>query len=558
MFERGVTEPGRIGASTGPFSAAQELTPVIALHSASLRDGRRLQEITVSVDRFPVSLPGIRRRLLDIPVATEAQRYYTKGPEGQKRIDLQLPEITATLDHVEASIARFTVVPGESHQKLMRDKGLQTSEEVRDFLLGDTTGVHYNRAGDIALPYPYMASNDGYFAGQLYYWDSADHIKMMLADPQPSDDRMALAKGTIEDFAYLFDLLQHIPNASNKKVESRSQPPLLTTMVMDIYAAMVRRDGKATPESKKWLQEKMEFAKREYWEVWNTPQDNADSSEPVIPHNHTVSGTMLRTYGDTDVGYHPIAECESGEDMTPRFEGRAHDFFAVDLNAKLALYEKHFEKEAALRGDNEEVAFWKDRRERRVQEMMDTMWDEETGWMYDYDHKNKRRSPVPALAGFFAVTAGILPPDKVDRMTEKLPEFIQPYGVTLTPKEYPEEPELGRQWAYPNDFANRKRQVVEGLVAYGKFDEAIEIMERSIIGYAEFYKRYGTLPEKINAVTGGYGDGAKYPKQQGFGWTNAAFLEFTKLLPIVYEARDRQKQQDIQAVSGPIEVFVQH
>src|SRR4051812_23817325 len=108
----------------------------------------------------------------------------------------------------------------------------------------------------IGLPKPYLvpASEEGhdFDFDELYYWDSYFMVQGMLSDPH----RKEFVLGILEDLLSLYTRFKIIPNASRTYLMGRSQPPLLSTFILDIYNAY--------DMDKKWLAKCMEIAKDEY------------------------------------------------------------------------------------------------------------------------------------------------------------------------------------------------------------------------------------------------------------------------------------------------------
>src|SRR5580700_1594662 len=65
---------------------------------------------------------------------------------------------------------------------------------------------------------------------ELYYWDSYFMVQGML-----DKDHKELVVGMLEDLFSLFERFKIIPNASRRYLAGRSQPPFLTTYILDVY-----------------------------------------------------------------------------------------------------------------------------------------------------------------------------------------------------------------------------------------------------------------------------------------------------------------------------------
>ena len=47
--------------------------------------------------------------------------------------------------------------------------------------------------------------------------------------------------------------------------------------------------------------------------------------------------------------------------------------------------------------------------------MLELMWDDQAGFFFDYDVRDKRMNPHPSLAGFYPLWAGLATPEQAER-----------------------------------------------------------------------------------------------------------------------------------------------
>ncbi len=152
----------------------------------------------------------------------------------------------------------------------------------------------------IGVPEPYLvpAFEHGheFDFNELYYWDSYFMVQGML-----DAEHQALVTGILEDLFSLFRRFGIIPNASRTYLTGRSQPPLLTSFIWDVYQTYKSR-RKVVPKQP-WP-----LAEQEYRGVWMGTQKT---------NNRQVYRGLSRYYS---INYlNDLAETESGWDMTPRF-----------------------------------------------------------------------------------------------------------------------------------------------------------------------------------------------------------------------------------------------
>ena len=348
---------------------------------------------------------------------------------------------------------------------------------------------------------------------------------------------------------YLFDIYDIIPNFNAPASMGRSQPPFLSSMIIDTYLSPLnplnphktitgirRRWYERT--NKSWLKIAIEAAKREYETVW---------IDKAGEYNHSVKEYTLSRYGDRDVGYAHSSELESGWDLTSRYYNQCDHFLPIDLNTYLYKYEKDFSKAALILGDRHEAEYWTDQALERQIEINKYMWDEEKGFFFDYSYYFKERSNFYSLGSFTPLWGEYATEEQAKHMVKHLDKFETPYGLTITAKEsLPQPIDLSKiqkqyhpaieeiiepkQWDYPNIWSPLEYLTVIGLLKYGYITEARRIMENSVKTHAALYREYKTFFEKINGETGKPSTGYKYAMQEGFGWTNAAFYRYIQIL----------------------------
>jgi alpha,alpha-trehalase len=378
----------------------------------------------------------------------------------------------------------------------------------------------------VPLPKPYLTPNDKKFK-YAFYWDTFFMFRGLLGTK-----RVQIMKDMIANFIYLFKKYGIIPNFNSYAATGRSQPPFLSTMIFDIYE--ITKDDK-------WLESQMQYAKLEYMDVWY------DKNKA---YNHTVTGFNLSKYGDRDVGYAHTAELESGWDFTSRFYNRCGDFLPIDLNSYLYKYERDFLRISQMFGYKKEIDFWEEQSKKRKEEMYKYCWSQKDNFFFDYDFVNKKKSAFYSLAGFAPLWAGVVKPSDAEKMVSNLSKFECDYGLMITSSDSlapnvlsSNVPETYRwaiesllkpkQWDYPNIWTPIEYLTVVGLLRYGFVDDAVRIMKKSLKAHARVFRKYHVFYEKIDGSTGDKAKSHHYETQEGFGWTNAVFYRYVKLLETI-------------------------
>lgn len=360
----------------------------------------------------------------------------------------------------------------------------------------------------IGLPRPYFVPSarnaSGFAFEEIYYWDTYFIAQGLVGTPM-----QFAVRGLAEDLMALMRRFEIVPNSGRMYHVSRSQPPFLSTLVLDVYRI---------ERNKRWLAEAMTIVKQEYRTVW------MGASHP----NWRQVFHGLSRYYDINV-LDDLAEAESGWDMTTRFNREALSYIPVDLNALLYKYERDFEYAAKLLGDHEEAVEWDKRSLARRAMMHKYLWDDERGMYFDYNYMTGRPGTVYSLAVFFPMWAGLDDDRRAHKVMKNLQLFECEGGLATTAREPNVQLSLPTQWAYPNGWAPLIMIAVQAMERYGYRAEAERVARKWIRTNLEWFEDHGEFLEKYNVVQPDQPpvEGV-YPSQSGFGWTNAVFMNLCR------------------------------
>jgi alpha,alpha-trehalase len=343
---------------------------------------------------------------------------------------------------------------------------------------------------------------------ELYYWDSYFMVQGML-----DQDHKELVIGVLENLLYTFERFKVIPNASRTYLMGRSQPPFLSTFILDVYQTY--------GVDKKWLKRAIKLAQAEYHTVW---------MGHTKPNVRLVYEGLSRYY---DVNYlNDLAEAESGWDYTPRFNHKALNYLPVDLNSLLYKYERDFAYVERILENEAEAKKWEQAAQKRKVTMNKLMWSELRGLYYDYNYVKEHRGSVSSLAAYYPMWAGLVDEKQAVRLVNSLKKFEHRGGLTTT-----DAPQVGdlvpgampAQWAYPNGWAPLHYIAVKGLQRYGYHEEARKIALKWLKTNLDWFNKHHVFLEKYNVAQPGKPPAkGVYPSQTGFGWTNAVFERFCR------------------------------
>jgi alpha,alpha-trehalase len=449
--------------------------------------------------------------------------------------------------------------------------------------------------GLLFLPNSYVVPGGRF--NEMYGWDSYFIILGLVRDR-----RIDLARGMVENFFFEIEHYGTVLNANRTYYLTRSQPPFLTSMIMEVYNA----EKASGHEDKKWLDRAYGFAARDY-EMWTREPhlagatglsryyDFGSGPAPESLQDETglrrkVTGYFLlhpelaRTYMVVKDSTQPpqdaagpdynVQVCdaaktmarpgcdaagtiqlsadyykgdrsmrESAFDISFRFGpygAATHHFEPVCLNSLLYKTEKDLEAISQLLGKTAEAGQWKQRAEERKQQIDKYLWNDKRGMFFDYDLRTGAKSTYEYVTTFYPLWAGLASPQQAQAVAQNVKIFEQPGGLATSSND------TGMQWDYPYGWAPLQSLAVEGLRRYGYTADADRISYEFLSTVAENFRREGTIREKYDVVTRSseaHVSAGYQANVVGFGWTNGVFLELLQELP--KEIVDRlAKEQD--------------
>jgi alpha,alpha-trehalase len=402
--------------------------------------------------------------------------------------------------------------------------------------------------GLLYLPEPYVVPGGRF--NEMYGWDSYFIVLGLLRDGQ-----VERARQQTDDFLYEVERYGKVLNANRTYYLSRSQPPLLSRMVRDVYAATHDRAWLA--RGRRALEATHQF--------WTSPPhlagdtglsryfDTGTGPAPEVVHaerdaqglthydrvrayyrTHPVDAYDVTAYYDRArdaltplfyVGDRSMRE--SGFDPSDRFGPFGADvihYAPVCLNVLLSVLERDLAAIARELGDAPAAGAWDRRADARDGRILALLWDERAGLFFDWNFQTGVRRRYPFATTFWPLWAGVATPAQAERVRANLPLFLRPGGVRTSDRV------TGNQWDAPFGWAPLQLFAVEGLQRYGFASEAAQIERAFLTLVVDDFGRRGAIVEKYDverrtsdvegAIHFGYAE-----NQVGFGWTNGVFLE---------------------------------
>jgi alpha,alpha-trehalase len=408
--------------------------------------------------------------------------------------------------------------------------------------------------GLLYLPFPYVVPGGRF--NEMYGWDSY-FIQVGLV----RDGETALARNTVDNFLYEIENYGRILNANRTYYLSRSQPPFLTQMILNVYRQKPDRKWllSTVPAIEKyyrfWTSEPhltKETGLSRYYDLGEGPAPEVLSDEKDAQgrtHYDRVK-EYYRTHdvADYDVGQYydkgkdqltPLfykgdrSMRESGFDPSNRFGPFNIDIIHYDpvcLNSLLYLMETDAAEIMRMLGRAREARVWLARAEGRRKSVNRLMWDEKDGLYYDYNFAKGGVRRYPFVTTFYPLWVGIADRRQAARLVSNLHLFERAGGLQTSTNA------SGNQWDAPFGWAPMQMIAVEGLRRYGYSEEADRITANFLSTVLKEFIQHNTIVEKYDVarreseISGGIKFGYDY-NVIGFGWTNAAFTDMYARLP---------------------------
>ena len=378
----------------------------------------------------------------------------------------------------------------------------------------------------IGLPYRYTVPCASDMFQEMYYWDTYFTNVGLIVDGD-----IELAKSNVDNMIYLIEKYGFMPNGNRTYYLTRSQPPFLSQMVMEIFN--VTKD-------KKWLKSAYNTLQKEYafWQEKKILKNGLNSYTGYDVYESDME--KMVEYGLSRIGYRPEiltddvkktiylairSFCESGWDCNSRFLEKPHEFNWVELNSLLYGMEDNM-REFALILQNGEEKIWQTRMLQR-KEKMNALWKSDEGIFKDYNPYTEKFSNYASAATFYPLFTGLATPEQAKQIVESMYRFELEYGISSGE----ENPAWNGQWDFPNIWPPIQFIVYQGLMKYGYKTEAERIARKYIKLIEKNFSLTNNLWEKYNGHTC-ENTNEDYDAPKMLGWTSGVYIYFCKELGV--------------------------
>ncbi|GBE90672.1 trehalase family glycosidase [Nostoc cycadae] len=406
--------------------------------------------------------------------------------------------------------------------------------------------------GLLYLPGAYVVPGGRF--NEMYGWDSYFILLGLLRD-----EEWELAQSQVDQLLYQVQHYGTILNANRTYMLTRSQPPVLSMMVLALFQHT---------QDQAWLKSTLPLLEQFYYywvvpphlnsatglsryyalgegaapEVLFSELDEAGRShyERVKEYyqqfeidDYDVSLFYNRETDElTDLFYKGDRSMrESGFDITNRFGPFSVDiihYAPVCLNSLLYQMEQDLAQIYEILGNPELGKQWSDRASLRRERIDQYLWDEDQGLYLDYHFYSNQRRHYEFATTFYPLWTGLASPAQAQRIVQNLSLFTAPGGIFTSTRV------TGNQWDAPFGWGPLTLIAVQGLCRYGYDAEGHDIADKFLTMAIKEFTRCGFFVEKYDVercsaqvsdeICFGYSS-----NEIGFGWTNGVILELLAL-----------------------------
>ncbi|XP_038635513.1 trehalase isoform X1 [Scyliorhinus canicula] len=380
---------------------------------------------------------------------------------------------------------------------------------------------------------------------EFYYWDSYWIIKGLLLS-----EMTETAKGMIENFLYLIQRFEFIPNGGRVYYERRSQPPFLVLM-MDSYIKVTN--------DRAFLRQNIDLLDKEYdfWMKNRTVVIIAGGKTHLVnryiveaagprPESYSNDVDLAKTLTEAarrDLWLELKTGAESGWDFSSRWfidsngenNGTLKDtktkyILPVDLNSVLCRNERILAMFHRELGNSLKAQYYEEALKSRIAAVRDIFWDETQGIWFDYNLMSNRSNTAFYASNLAPLWAECFTEQKPGQTAEMVIHYLEEQQLLWYSNGIPTSlVASGEQWDSPNAWPPLQQIIIEGLAkssSEAARSIAFQQAQKWIQANWVVYQKHQAMFEKYDVSGDGKpGGGGEYDVQVGFGWTNGVALE---------------------------------
>ncbi|KAG9455492.1 hypothetical protein H6P81_008396 [Aristolochia fimbriata] len=416
-----------------------------------------------------------------------------------------------------------------------------------------SAGVKKQHELHTLLPVPEPTIVPGSRFKETYYWDSYWIIRGLLASKMYNT-----AKAIVYNLISLIEAYGHVLNCARTYCTNRSQPPLLSAMVFDIFKRTGDLDlvRKSLPSLLKehhfWNSGRhkvtitdaqgVKHTLSRYYAMWNKAR----------PESATIDEETASSFHDASERKHVFRQiastAESGWDFSTRWMRNASDLatlattsiLPVDLNVYILKMEMVITFFARVVGERSIAQKFSRASQSRQSAMRSIFWNPKESQWLDYwlianstckeahEWKSCNQNKNIFASNFIPLWIDSFHSDNT--LVEEVVQSFVSSGLLHAAGIATSLSNSGQQWDFPNGWAPLQHLIIDGLAKSGSRTARLlaeDIAVRWIRTNYAAYKKTGVMHEKYDVQRcGKVGGGGEYVTQTGFGWTNGVALAF--------------------------------
>jgi len=395
--------------------------------------------------------------------------------------------------------------------------------------------AHPSRHSILPVPEPFIVPG-GRFR-EFYYWDSYWVIRGLLICGMKQT-----AKQMITNALYLVREHGIVTNGARVYYLNRSQPPLLSQMVLDYYEAtndpsiLVEAVPLLKKEYEFWMtQRAVEINVGGTIHVLNAYKAHTDAPRPESYVEDMETAEGLNASSKVRLWSHIIGAAESGWDFSSRWfrsdslnSITTNSIIPVDLNSILYSMETNMQQILMQLGDPIEAAQFKIAADARKRAIQAVLWCPQHNMWVDYNYHTQIPNMNVYPSNFYPLWSGAydefnttLKQNVVKSLIDS--KLIQSGGVLTSTNP------TNQQWDSPNAWAPLQWFIIKGLQRT-VLPEARDLAAKMTLAWINSnrlgWNKHHNMMEKYNAFKPGEaGGGGEYAPEVGFGWTNGVALD---------------------------------
>ena len=469
--------------------------------------------------------------------------------------------------------------------------------------LGEITSGNIDPPGLLYLPAKYVVPGGRF--NEMYGWDSYFIIRGLLRA-----GRVDLARDMVDNFFFEIENYGAMLNANRTYYLTRSQPPFVSSMFMDVYEALQKKGAHDKQAQRAWLERAYKDLDHDY-QIW-THEPHLGGQTGLSRYYDFGDGPPQEAVQDETGFYRKVSQYfffhpgqadsyiyENRPEAKDSVAGAAYSLEVCDAASTMAsptceaarqfkLSKDYYKGDRSMRESGFDVSFrfgafgsathhyapvclnsllYKNEKDMEQISLWLGRTDDAKTWgkraedrkklIAQYLWNDERHAffdfNFDTAKGSTYVYASMFYP-----LWAGLATAEQAKGVVANLKGF-EQPgglpmstfDSGAQWDLPYGWGNIEMIAIDALRKYGYNAEADRISYNFLSTVAENFRRDGNIREKYNVVTRSSEAHVELGYEMnvvGFGWTNAAFLELLHALPT--EMVDRLDQQQKQPLAA--------